>query len=47
MARNSQFIVVSLRDTTVRKADLLVGVSNQDGISKIVSVDLEEVADTA
>ena len=47
MARNSQFIVVSLRDTTVRKADLLVGISNQDGISKIVSVDLEEVADTA
>jgi len=32
-----------LRDTTVRKADLLVGVSNQDGISRIVSVDLEEV----
>lgn len=43
MAKASQFVVVSLRDTTVRKADLLVGVSNQDGISKIVSVDLEEV----
>ena len=43
MARSSQFIVVSLRDTTVRKADLLVGVANQDGISRIVSVDLEEV----
>ncbi len=47
MAEASQFVVVSLRDTTVRKADLLVGVSNQDGISKIVSVDLEEVAGTA
>ncbi|MFX1482229.1 MAG: chromosome segregation protein SMC [Promethearchaeota archaeon] len=44
MSKNSQFIVVSLRDTTVRKADLLVGISNQDGISRIVSVDLEEVA---
>ncbi len=44
MSKNSQFVVVSLRDTTVRKADLLVGVSNQDGISRIVSVDLEEVA---
>jgi len=43
MAKSSQFVVVSLRDTTVRKADLLIGISNQDGISKIVSVDLEEV----
>jgi len=47
MSKNSQFVVVSLRDTTVRKADLLVGVSNQDGISRIVSVDLEEVATSA
>jgi chromosome segregation protein len=44
MSKNSQFVVVSLRDTTVRKADLLVGVSNQDGISRIVAVDLEEVS---
>ncbi|MHA1636535.1 MAG: chromosome segregation protein SMC, partial [Candidatus Thorarchaeota archaeon] len=47
MSKSSQFIVVSLRDTTVRKADLLVGVSNQDGISKIVSVDLKEVGEAA
>ncbi|MFW9786801.1 MAG: chromosome segregation protein SMC [Candidatus Thorarchaeota archaeon] len=47
MSKNSQFVVVSLRDTTVRKADLLVGISNQDGISRIVSVDLEEVAASA
>ncbi|MGD2072405.1 MAG: hypothetical protein PVG65_02830, partial [Candidatus Thorarchaeota archaeon] len=47
MSKSSQFVVVSLRDTTVRKADLLVGVSNQDGISRIVSVDLEEVAVSA
>lgn len=44
MSKNSQFVVVSLRDTTVRKADLLVGISNQDGISRIVTVDLKEVA---
>ncbi|TFG34212.1 chromosome segregation protein SMC [Candidatus Thorarchaeota archaeon] len=43
MSKSSQFVVVSLRDTTVSKADLLIGVSNQDGISKIVTVDLEEV----
>ena len=47
MSRSSQFIVVSLRDTTVRKADMLIGVSNQDGISRIVAVDLQEVAETA
>ncbi|MBE0525372.1 MAG: hypothetical protein IH631_00415, partial [Candidatus Thorarchaeota archaeon] len=43
MAKASQFVVVSLRETTVKKADLLVGISNQDGISSIVSVDLAEV----
>ena len=47
MSKSSQFIVVSLRDTTVRKADMLIGVSNQDGISRIVAVDLQEVAETA
>ncbi|MGY5854593.1 MAG: chromosome segregation protein SMC [Candidatus Thorarchaeota archaeon] len=47
MAKSSQFIVVSLRNTTLRKADLLIGVSNQDGISRIVSVDLEEVSTEA
>jgi chromosome segregation protein len=47
MSKNSQFVVVSLRDTTVRKADLLVGIANQDGISRIVSVDLEEIGASA
>ncbi|MDF1539627.1 MAG: hypothetical protein P1Q69_12075, partial [Candidatus Thorarchaeota archaeon] len=47
MSKNSQFIVVSLREPTYRKADLLLGVSSQDGMSKILSVDLEEVADAA
>jgi chromosome segregation protein len=47
MSKNSQFVVVSLIDTTVRKADLLVGIANQDGISRIVSVDLEEVGASA
>jgi len=43
MSKSSQFVVVSLREPTVQKADLLVGISNQDGISRIVKVDLEEV----
>ncbi|MEE9540614.1 MAG: AAA family ATPase, partial [Candidatus Thorarchaeota archaeon] len=47
MSKSSQFIVVSLRDTTVRQADLLIGVTNQDGISRVVSVDLQEVEATA
>ncbi len=47
MSKSSQFIVVSLRDVTAQKADVLVGVSNQDGISRIVAVDLEEVGATA
>ena len=46
LAKSSQFIVVSLREPTSRKADLLLGVSSQDGLSKILSVDLEEVAET-
>jgi len=47
MSKSSQFIVVSLRDTTVRRADMLIGVTNLDGISRIVAVDLQEVAETA
>ena len=47
MSKSSQFVVVSLRETTLRKADLLIGISNQDGISRIVSVDLEEVSSSA
>lgn len=47
MSKSSQFVIVSLRDTTVSKADLLIGISNQDGISRIVKVDLEEVGATA
>lgn len=47
LSKTSQFIVVSLRQPTFRKADLLLGVSTQDGLSKILSVDLEEVAESA
>ncbi len=45
LSKSSQFIVVSLRQPTFRKADLLLGVSSHDGLSKILSVDLEEVAE--
>ncbi|MFW9979425.1 MAG: chromosome segregation protein SMC [Candidatus Thorarchaeota archaeon] len=47
LSKSSQFIVVSLRQPTFRKADLLLGVSSHDGLSKILSVDLEEVAESA
>ncbi len=47
LSKSSQFIVVSLREPTYTKADLLLGVSSQDGMSKIVTVDLEEVAESA
>ncbi len=47
MSRSSQFILVTLRSVTMAKADLLIGVTSQDGISKVVPVDLQQVAETA
>ncbi|MHA1409744.1 MAG: chromosome segregation protein SMC [Candidatus Odinarchaeia archaeon] len=40
----SQFIVITLRDITMARADCLFGVTQSNGISKVVSVKLEEVA---
>lgn len=42
-SRQAQFIVVSLRDNMMVKADQLFGVSIQDGASKILGVELENV----
>lgn len=42
-SKEAQFIVVSLRDNMMSAADQLFGVSNEDGVSKIVGVELEEV----
>jgi chromosome segregation protein len=42
-AREAQFVVVSLKDSLMSSADQLFGVSNEDGVSKIIGVELEEV----
>jgi chromosome segregation protein len=44
-SRNTQFIVITLRDVMMATADLLYGVSMKDDISKIVSVELEKIAE--
>lgn len=42
-SKEAQFIVVSLRDTLMTLADQLFGISNDNGVSKIIGVELEEV----
>ncbi|MFQ6136049.1 MAG: hypothetical protein ACE5PM_02600, partial [Candidatus Hydrothermarchaeales archaeon] len=42
-SKEAQFIVVSLRDTLMSSADHLFGISSDDGVSKIIGVELEEV----
>ncbi|NOZ76618.1 MAG: AAA family ATPase [Euryarchaeota archaeon] len=44
-AKTAQFIVISHKDTLMSSANQLFGVSNEDGVSKIIGVELEEVAD--
>jgi chromosome segregation protein len=46
-SKEGQFIVVSLRDSLMASADHLFGVTNEDGVSKIVGVELEEVGRAA
>ena len=42
-SKASQFIVVSLRDVMINQFEKIFGVYSQDGISKIVSMNLKEV----
>jgi len=42
-SKGAQFIVVSLRESLMASADQLFGVANEDGISKIIGVELQEV----
>ena len=42
MSNRSQFIVVTLRDVTMSEADKLIGVTNRNGISKVIELTLEE-----
>lgn len=44
-SEDTQFIVITLRDVMMATADILYGVSMVDGISKIVSVELERIAE--
>ncbi|MHC1590823.1 MAG: coiled-coil domain-containing protein, partial [Candidatus Helarchaeales archaeon] len=41
---HSQFIVISLRDATMVNADQLIGVTNVDGISSTLALNLNEIA---
>jgi len=40
LSRNNQFIIISLRDITISKADKLLGVARREGRSTVLSVDL-------
>ncbi|MHA2059341.1 MAG: hypothetical protein ACW976_00990 [Candidatus Ranarchaeia archaeon] len=40
LAKNNQFIIVSLRDVTIAKAERLIGVVSQQGRSRILSVQM-------
>ncbi len=43
LSRESQFIIISLRDLMVSEADKVYGVASVDGVSTVVGVDLERV----
>lgn len=42
-SKEAQFIVVSLRESLMTSADHLYGVVNEDGVSKIIGVELKEI----
>ncbi|MFQ6087293.1 MAG: chromosome segregation protein SMC [Candidatus Methanofastidiosia archaeon] len=44
-SEDTQFIVITLRDIMMASAELLYGVTMKDGISKILSVRLEEISE--
>ncbi|MEE8167937.1 MAG: hypothetical protein V3T58_03585, partial [Candidatus Hydrothermarchaeales archaeon] len=46
-SKRAQFIVVSLREDLMTSADQLFGVTNEDGISKIIGVELQESGDAS
>nr|5XEI_A Chain A, Chromosome partition protein Smc [Pyrococcus yayanosii CH1] len=41
-SRESQFIVITLRDVMMANADKIIGVSMRDGVSRVVSLSLEK-----
>jgi len=42
-SQNSQFIVITLRDVMINRFEKIFGVYSDDGVSKVISLDLEEV----
>ncbi len=47
MARDTQFMVVSHNDTVMSSAEVVIGVTKVEGISKIVGVNLESIGQRA
>lgn len=45
MSKNTQIIVISLKDVIAEKADQLIGVYNKNGESRVVKMKVEEVVD--
>jgi len=43
-SKTTQFIIITLRDVMMAAAELLYGVTIKSGLSKILSVKLEEIA---
>jgi len=43
-SRDSQFIVITLRDVVLSRSEKIFGVYNQEGVAKIVSIDLKEAS---
>ncbi len=46
-SKEAQFVVVSLRDSLMASADQLFGISKEEGVSKIVGVELEEIGNAS
>jgi chromosome segregation protein len=42
-SQDSQFIVISLRDVMINRFDKIFGVYSDDGVSKVISLDIKEV----
>ncbi len=42
-SQGSQFIIVSLKDVTITRADTVYGVFIQDGVSQVINLPMQEV----
>ncbi|HMF34258.1 MAG TPA: chromosome segregation protein SMC [Candidatus Lokiarchaeia archaeon] len=46
LSNRSQFILITHRDVTMARSDQLLGVTNDDGVTQVVNLNLEEVLKT-